>query len=122
MRIRSIVFSMVVVTSSVSIAACGGGETTGDQLPACPTAGTELTYDSFGRDFFGKYCTSCHSVGSGVTEAEAQPYESQDQIKADIMAIYEQAGGTNDAMPQSGDKPTATERTQLAEWLSCGAE
>lgn len=122
MRIRSVVFSLVLVASTALIAACGGGTEGGEDLPACPSGGTALTYDNFGKDFFGNYCTSCHAAGTNVNEAQDMPFETQADIQARIDDIYEQAGGTNTSMPTSGSKPTAAERLQLEEWLSCGAE
>ena len=121
MRIRSIVLSLLLVTSGFVMAACGGGtDTGGDGLPACPQGGTTLTYANFGEQFFKDYCLSCHFTGTTVKGAV--PYDSQSAIQDAADAIYERAGGTNTNMPQSGTKPTSDERVKLAEWLSCGAE
>lgn len=123
MRIRSFIMPVVFLAFGAIFTACGGGdgETNGSGLPACPTDGTALTYATFGEAFFSTHCTSCHAAGTGVAGAESDPFETQAQIQAAIEDIYERAGGSNDSMPPSGG-PTAEERQQLAEWLSCGAE
>lgn len=121
MRIRSIVLPLSLLMGALLVPACKGDDD-GGELPACPTGGTMLTYDNFGKDFFNSYCTSCHSGGSGVSEAQDKPFDSQADIQAHAGQIYSEAGGTNTGMPPSGTGPTADERTQLAEWLSCGAK
>ena len=122
MHIRSIVLSFAVIVSGLLMASCGGTDTgtNGDTLPACPTGGTDLTYETFGKQFFNDYCLNCHFTGSTVKGA--LPYDSQAAIQDNAEEIYKRAGGTNTNMPQSGTKPTSDERQQLAEWLSCGAE
>lgn len=124
MRIRFAILPVVVLALGSLLAACGGdGETGGDGLPACPDTGTDLTYANFGQQFFADYCTSCHAEGSGVAGAETSPFTSQAAIQDEAAEIFERAGGTNTNMPQSGSPaPTADERNQLAEWLSCGAK
>lgn len=122
MTIRRFAFPLLVAVSGILFAACGGddtGEGSGS-LPACPTAGTTLTYDTFGKQFFTDYCNSCHSASSGVKGAA--PYETQAQIQAAIDDIYGQAADTNKAMPQGTNKPSDPLRLQLGEWLSCGAK
>ncbi len=122
MQIQRMVFPLLLALSGVVLSACGGTgtDTGGDGLPACPSAGTSLTYDNFGKKFFQDYCLSCHVTGTTVKGAS--PYDSQAAIQGALDDIYGRAGGTNTNMPQSGAKPTAAEREQLAEWLSCGAE
>ncbi|MEZ4297411.1 MAG: c-type cytochrome [Polyangiaceae bacterium] len=122
MRIRLALLTIPFLAFSALFAACdGGGE--GGELPACPEGGTALTYADFGQPFFGKYCTSCHSAGSGVSEAQDIPLDSQSAVQSRIEDIFEEAGGTHTGMPPAGNAaPTAAEREQLAEWLSCGAE
>lgn len=120
MHIRSISFWSFLALGALSLAACGGDGDGEGGVPACPDAGTELTYDNFGKAFFDSHCTSCHTAGSGQTGADDLPFDSQSAIQAQIEDIYEQAvGGTS--MPPGGG-PTAEERQQLGEWLSCGAE
>jgi uncharacterized membrane protein len=119
MRIRVILWPLLLAASAASIAAC---KSEGGEVPACPDAGTALTYADFGQGFFEKYCVSCHAKGSGIGGAQDIPLESQAQIQANLDDIYSEAGGTNTGMPPSSSKPTAAERQQLAEWLSCGAE
>ncbi|MFO0587709.1 MAG: c-type cytochrome [Polyangiaceae bacterium] len=105
------------------LAACGGDEGGEGNLPACPSKGTTLTYENFGKKFFADYCTSCHASGSGNPAAiSAGVYETQAQIQAAAEEIYGEAGDTNTGMPQGAIKPTDAERQQLGEWLSCGAK
>lgn len=123
MRIRSVIMLCVSLALGFGAAACGGddGDGGGDGLPACPTGGTDLTYDNFGKSFFDTHCTSCHAAGSGVSVAQDNPFETQAQIQAEADEIYERAGGTNTNMPPDGG-PTADDRLKLEEWLSCGAK
>ena len=122
MRLTSIAGLFLIVTSAFGFAACNGDDDDDGegQLPACPSAGTSLTYDNFGKQFFTDYCVSCHFEGTTVKGAE--PYDTQSAIQAAAEDIYGRAGGTNTNMPQSGAKPTSDERNKLAEWLSCGAK
>lgn len=123
MRIRSLIMPFALLAFGSLFVACGGGSDTEDPdgLPACPDGGTDLTYDNFGKAFFDTHCTSCHAEGSTNPGAANFPFETQAQIQAEVEDIYERAGGTNTNMPPDGG-PTAEERQQLAEWLSCGAK
>lgn len=118
---RSVIMLCLALASGLGIAACGGGSTPDEGLPDCPTDGSDLTYDNFGQAFFTTHCTSCHASTSGVAVAQDTPFETQAQIQAELEDIYERAGGTNTNMPPGGG-PTADERLQLEEWLSCGAK
>jgi mono/diheme cytochrome c family protein len=126
MQIRRIVFPLMLVLSGVVLSACGGGgegdEGGGDggNLPACPSGGSTLTYDNFGKKFFQDYCVSCHF--NGTTVNGAAPYDSLSAIQGAAEDIYGRAADTNTNMPKSGAKPTDAERQQLGEWLSCGAK
>jgi mono/diheme cytochrome c family protein len=122
MRIRSVFVPFLFLAIGSIFAACGGGGPTPEEgLPDCPEGGTDLTYASFGQAFFTTHCLSCHTSTSGVAGAENFPFDSQSAIQAEIEDIHERAGGTNTNMPPGGG-PTAAERQQLTEWLSCGAE
>lgn len=77
-----------------------------------------LTYDSFGKMFFSNYCVSCH--GGGVAQAG---------IKLDALAGVQtnkakvKSEVSKSSMPPRGSKaPTMAERTQLGQWIDCGAK
>ncbi|MBK8251854.1 MAG: c-type cytochrome [Polyangiaceae bacterium] len=121
MRVRSLMVAASLTLLASVAAACGGGGE--EDLPACPDGGTDLTYDTFGKAFMDNYCTSCHTAGSGVSGADSLPLDSLSAVQAEIEEVYEKAGGTNTSMPPGGNAaPSASEREQLAEWLSCGAK
>ncbi len=95
---------------------CGSGALS---TAACPTDGTTLTYENFGSSFMSSYCVSCHSgsrAESGIdlsTSSKAQTYAA---------AIVSEAGTRSKMPPAGSPAPTATERAQLVEWLSCGSQ
>jgi hypothetical protein len=94
----------------------------------CPTAGTTLTYDNFGKPFMESYCTRCHSSQLVGTQRMGAPsfhdFDSLFGIKAVSMHIDETTGSgpaaTNTGMPPDGAKPTKAEREMLAQWIACG--
>ena len=97
----------------------------------CPSGGTQLTYENFGKDFFSKYCLSCHSESKTGTARNGAPADHNFDKLADIQLlaahIDQNAGSgpkaTNTDMPRgSGPKPDEAERKKLSEWLACGAD
>lgn len=66
-----------------------------------------LTYASFGMDFFATFCGRCHIW----TQESAQ-------LDGDAIAG---AAGSSTTMPPSAPFPTADQRMQLVQWISCGA-
>ncbi len=90
---------------------------------ACPTEGTKLSYDNFGKAFFLSYCDYCHSAEIGDRKGAPDSYDfsTREKIVAHKERIYQRSAGTNDSMPPGPDDPPLAEREQLAEWLNCGA-
>ncbi|HVZ33998.1 MAG TPA: hypothetical protein VG963_16340 [Polyangiaceae bacterium] len=75
-----------------------------------------LTYASFGQQFLTSYCVGCHGstlVSGGVRLDSLSNLQSH---KAAVKSAV--ADGT---MPQGSKKPTSDERTQLENWIDCGA-
>jgi uncharacterized membrane protein len=101
-----------------------GGLPTG---ATCPP-GSDLTYDSFGRQFFSDYCTRCHSTSvTGAARMNApldHNFDTLDGVKQEIEHVDEVAAAgpdsTNTLMPPDGKKPSAEERLKLGEWIACG--
>lgn len=89
----------------------------------CP-AGTALTYESFGRQFFDNYCLRCHSAKLAGKDRGGAPqgmnFDTLDLITAHKDAIWHMAADTNMEMPAAGAAPSAAERRQLGDWLACG--
>ncbi len=85
---------------------------------ACPSAGTKLTYDNFGRGFMTRYCVYCHGGPNGYSSRALNTLES---VRASRERIFANAAGQNRAMPPGPDDPSPAERDKLAEWLVCGA-
>lgn len=100
----------------------------------CPSDGTTLTYENFGKQFATDYCVGCHSsklttkaARNGATEGhDFDTLAGIDLVKEHIDPL---AGSgpksTNEMMPppaSSGKKPTEEEREKLAVWLACGPE
>ena len=89
-----------------------GDDTTTTPAPDTPPAidancDPALTYASFGKDFFATYCNRCHTWD----QEAAQIYGSS------IVDI----AGTSTSMPPSTPFPTSDQRTQLVNWIGCGA-
>jgi len=89
----------------------------------CP-AGNTLTYDTFGADFFQRYCLHCHSAQVGPERNGAPSgvnFDTQDEIVSRKADIWGMAADTNTLMPAAGAAPSSDERHQLGDWLACGA-
>lgn len=114
---KSVVALLSSVVVMVSLLGCKSGGGASGALPDCPTGGTDLTYANFGKAFVDSYCNSCHSGNQQPSLASAA------QIAANADAVYAQAGDGNTSMPpgNASAQPTADERSNLAEWLACGA-
>lgn len=114
------------LTLSVAVVAivggCGGGGGGGGGLAARTPAAAHasLTYESFGKPLLEKYCVSCHS---GARAADGVMLDSQAGVLAVKARVFDEAGGTNHAMPPEGKPaPTAEEREMLGDWLAAGAQ
>ena len=102
----------LAVTALVALTRCGPG------APSCPDGGTTLTYANFGAAFINVYCVQCH--GPARTEKGiALNTASLVRSHADVCTL---AAGVGTSMPPAQSAaPTADERKDLAQWLSCGA-
>jgi uncharacterized membrane protein len=110
----------ILVLAASALSACA--YETIDQH-ACPTGGTQLTYDNFGRQFMNDYCQGCH--GSASTNRQGAPgefiFDTPEQVQHWRTRIYVRAASTNDSMPPGPEDAPLAVRNQLADWLSCGA-
>jgi uncharacterized membrane protein len=93
----------------------------------CPP-GSQLGYESFGRDFMQSFCLRCHTAAISGAARMAPPDRNFDDllsIRAAAHLIDQQAVVgpliSRDTMPPSDPKPTLQQRQQLGEWLACGA-
>jgi hypothetical protein len=122
------------------LAACGGAEPTPTGA-ACPSPDPlALTWDSFGRDFMGRFCTQCHASTLPRSQRNGAPiYHDFDTLLGVLQVIdhvdeYSGAGpaATNTLMPPERcpatpggplaidcPRPTLAERQQLSVWLAC---
>ena len=90
-----------------------------DDMP-CPTSGTSLTYASFGQQFMGDHCNSCHASAKSGAPGKFK-FNTHDEVKQHASRIFVRAAGPNVTMPPGPDDPPESQRDQLAEWLACGA-
>ena len=82
-----------------------------------------MTYQSFGVEFLGSYCQTCHARAARDRHG-APPsftFDSREDVRSHRERIYARAAGGNDSMPPGPDDPSHEERALLAEWLACGA-
>jgi len=110
----------LVFVLAATIAACTPGEPLPIDDMACPTAGTPLTYDNFGANFFASYCNSCHSSAKSGAPRDIK-FDSLADVQSRKDRIFIRAAGPNVTMPPGPDDPPAADRDKLAEWLACGA-
>lgn len=103
----------------VALAACADAPMEIDDM-ACPTQGTQLTYASFGQEFVGEFCNSCHSTSKAGAPG-AYKFDTLEDIQKHKARIFIRAAGPNTTMPPGPEDPPELERDQLAEWLACGA-
>jgi hypothetical protein len=94
----------------------------------CPPE-SDLTYETFGAEFFGAYCNRCH--GGDVTGIDRMgapapiTFDDLPSIRERLTDIDQQAAAGPDAenaiMPPRPPAPPLAERYRLGEWLACGA-
>lgn len=124
-----------LLLATVLIAGCGGEDPpVEDPDPApssgstCPSSST-LTYENFGMQFLDDYCTRCHSTmpenGSRSGAPRGLDWDQIETVRAYAEQIDRMAAAgpdaTNTGMPPRDPRPTVVERTNLGEWLACGA-
>jgi uncharacterized membrane protein len=103
----------------VVLAACASEPMPIEDMP-CPTQGTELTYDTFGKYFMSAYCNHCHST-SHAGAPSGYKFDTLEQVRQHAARIFIRAAGPNVTMPPGPDDPSEVQRDKLAEWLACGA-
>ncbi|MFO0729172.1 MAG: cytochrome c [Myxococcota bacterium] len=89
----------------------------------CPTGGTTLTYESFGRDFLASWCQRCHGAAGPYRKGAPSNYDFGTQRDAQAWAprIFARSAMSNTTMPPGPDDPPEADRKKLADWLACGA-
>lgn len=101
-----------LIAVTLALGACTTAESTGLEPVSCPPNST-LTYQSFGATFMANNCLSCHS------SKEKPALGTQSAIQQHLDDILQEAVYTT-AMPQDSSM-TLSERSQLGEWIACGA-
>lgn len=101
-----------LLSGMLAVGACTTAESTGLEPVSCPT-GSTLTYQNFGATFMANNCAHCHDAKEKPTLA------TQAQIQAHADDILQEAVYTT-AMPEDSAM-TLSERSQLGEWIACGA-
>lgn len=93
----------------------------------CPED-SDLTYDSFGKDFMGKYCLRCHTSSMTLPNRLApvgRDFDDLASIRTSAHAIDQMAAagpkGVHSTMPPNDPYPAMLERQRLGQWLACGA-
>jgi uncharacterized membrane protein len=104
--------------------ACQGQESLADHAcPASDSGSSQITYESFAKDFFESWCQSCH--GASVTDRNGAPddifFDTRDDIWEQRVQVFAQAADSNTSMPIGPHGPSDADRKKLADWLACGA-
>ncbi len=102
--------------------------TTSSTGSTCPSSNAP-TYAGFGRAFFAKYCTACHSRSASDRHGAPRgiDFDSEADVRARAAAIDAEAAAGPDAantdMPDPGGpvrvEPSLQERLLLGEFLAC---
>lgn len=75
-----------------------------------------LTYDSFGKSFMDTYCVSCHGPANAQKNVHLDTLAGVTAAKSKVKSEVQ-----SNAMPPLFQKaPSASERTQLQQWIDCG--
>lgn len=118
---RRIFGSMTALLALVMAGACGGDDAEGKATGAtCPSDST-LSYDNFGKSFFAANCLACHNAQQAGDGYDFSTLANIQGAATDIDHVA--AAGpdaTNTEMPEGGSL-SLEQRTQLGEWLACGA-
>src|SRR5205823_3293576 len=82
----------------------------------CPPAGTELTYDNFGRDFMNDNCQTCHGKHSSDRNGAPSSYDfgTLEGVRDHKDRIFVRAAADNTTMPPGPDDPPDADREKLA--------
>jgi uncharacterized membrane protein len=114
---------VALATLCACLAGCDLSSATSIDEVACPSGGTELSYENFGQDFLGRYCQRCHASTASPRNGapEAYVFDTLDDVRGLADRIFLRAAGQNTSMPPGPDDPPLAERQLLAEWLACGA-
>lgn len=104
-----------------TVLGCGAHDTI-DEHP-CPSGGTTLTYDNFGKGFLDRWCQECHGEKASPRNGAPPDYVfgSREEASAHKDRIFAKAAGDNMSMPPGTGGPSLDERQKLADWLACGA-
>jgi uncharacterized membrane protein len=113
---------MIRCVSLVFLVACAGAPMEIEEYP-CPPTGTQLTYESFGKQFLGDHCNSCHNASESYRRGAPESYrfDTLVDVQAHRARIFVRAAASNTTMPPGPDDPSSEERELFAEWLACGA-
>ncbi|MEZ4401162.1 MAG: hypothetical protein R3B06_14145 [Kofleriaceae bacterium] len=106
--------ALILSLATVAAVAACGSDSTGivEADIACPTPST-LTYANFGQAVITDNCFPCHNG------RESPKLDTQAKVMASANAIVN-AAVFSSSMPQDHDM-TIEQRTQLGQWLRCGA-
>lgn len=101
-----------LLVGALALGACDDSTGITDADIACPPTPT-LTYANFGAALIDAECLQCH------TTRERPALDTQARVQANANRIIDVAVFRS-AMPEGGSM-TNEVRTQLGQWLTCGA-
>jgi hypothetical protein len=130
--------STLAVALGLALASCSNGDDTTVPDAVTPITGlstgatcpesSDLSYASFGQPFFQAYCLRCHTAAISGPQRQApldRDFDDVAMIRANAYNIDQMTGagpnGARQVMPPGDNKPSLEQRTQLSEWLACGA-
>ena len=126
-HVRNITTTTKLAALSLLVAAACTGTPSG---ATCPTTAAP-DYATFGRPFFEKYCTACHSSISPARHGAPtdENFDTEADIKAHASDIDQVAAkgpsADNTSMPDMSGAvhtpPTDAERERLGQFLACEA-
>ena len=91
MRLRGLATRLAFVTTVVfAVVFCIGCHFESMDEHPCPTGGTTLTYENFGKPFFDANCNTCHSADSGARNGAPENF-AFDTVEHSVQAILSRA-------------------------------
>ena len=111
----------LALSLSLSLAACGDDGGDGDVLD-CESS--TLSYDNFGSQFMTNFCLDCHAstVTGGARNGApvAVNFDDLSLVQAQAGRIKARVNASSLPPPSFPAAPSATERSDLTEWIDCG--
>ena len=117
----------VVLLACLLLGCSSGASSSGDM--ALPSG--NVTWTSFGKQFFASYCNSCHTPGGAGAQQDFSMYSvvqaNASTIRCGVAPVGQLPSGCSGSPPAgqfpigTGPHPTDGERNTIVAWIAAGA-